>query len=71
MCARGHDRFRSIGRAFMSLECLLHEVPVEHELLVVDEACRVIGRMRVSVMPGQLINPQVITLFLFFFFFQL
>lgn len=48
--------FRSIGRAFMSIESLLYEVPVEHELLVLNEACAVVGRIRVSIMPGQLIT---------------
>lgn len=48
--------FRSIGRAFMSVKCLLYEVPVEHELLVLDESCVVVGRIRVSIMPGQLIS---------------
>lgn len=48
--------YRSVGRAFLSLKCLLHEVPVEHELAVLDERCHIVGRLRVSIMPGQLIN---------------
>ena len=48
--------FRSIGRAFMSLQSILYEGPVEHELLVMDEQCKVVGRIRVSIMPGQLIS---------------
>jgi kinesin family protein 1 len=45
-----------VGRALVSLKNLLYEVPVEHELLVVNEAAEVCGRLRVALQPGQLIR---------------
>lgn len=48
--------FRLIGRAFISLKSLSHETPMEHKLKIVDENARVVGKLRVSIMPGQIVK---------------
>jgi len=48
--------FRLVGRAFISLKSLYHETPMEHELKVVDENANVVGKLRVSIMPGQVVK---------------
>ncbi len=41
-----------VGRSFVSLRNLLFNLPVEHSLLVVSDDGKVVGRMRVVIMPG-------------------
>lgn len=48
--------FRTIGRAFINLRPLLYEIPVEHSLYIVDEQGKVVGSLRVSIVPGQTIQ---------------
>ena len=44
---------QAVGRAFVSLQNLLHDVPIEHELTVVNEVGVACGKLRVSVQSGQ------------------
>ena len=48
--------FRLVGRAFITLRSLLQEAPLEHELAIVDEEANIVGKIRVSIMPGQVVN---------------
>ena len=45
--------FKVIGRGFALLKNLLYDIPVEHELCLVDEKGFVVGRLRVAIYPGR------------------
>jgi kinesin family protein 1 len=48
--------FRLVGRAFITLKSLLQEAPLEHELTIVNEEAIIVGKIRVSIMPGQVVS---------------
>eukprot|EP00043_Microstomoeca_roanoka_P017032 m.176491 g.176491 ORF g.176491 m.176491 type:complete len:1590 (+) comp16562_c0_seq2:385-5154(+) len=48
--------FIAVGRGFVSLKNLLFNVPVEHDVSLVDEEGRSVGQLRVLIQPGQLIK---------------
>ena len=48
--------FSVVGRSFASLKPLLHGVPLEHELRIVSPEGTVVGKLRLSLQPGQIIT---------------
>jgi hypothetical protein len=45
-----------VGRTFVSIRNLLFNVPLEHDLLLVDSRGQAAGRLRVLIQPGQIIK---------------
>ncbi|EGD78883.1 Kif1a protein [Salpingoeca rosetta] len=48
--------FITVGRGFVSLKNLLFNVPIEHDVTLVNNDGNVVGHMRVMIQPGQLIK---------------
>eukprot|EP01147_Barroeca_monosierra_P005438 gene5438-7154_t len=48
--------FLTIGRGFVTLRNLLFNIPVEHDVTLVDENGYLVGQLRVMIQPGQLIK---------------